>query len=59
MEKFKKLFTNSRLGIGAAIGGGLGYIMGSPTNEMDGVFAVIMVVALIVIVVENMFFAKK
>lgn len=53
----KKLFTNSRLGIGAAIGVTVGYMMNSA--ELDGIFAGVMVGTLIIVVVENMFFAKK
>ena len=53
MEKLKELFTNSRLGLGAAIGATTGYLMGSPTHELDGIFAVTMVVCIFVVIAEN------
>lgn len=56
MEKFKELFGNSRLGIGVAIGTTIGYLIGG--NDLDGIFGAVMVVSVIVVVVENMFFRK-
>lgn len=57
MEKFKEFFGNSRLGIGVAIGTTIGYLIGG--KELDGIFGAVMVMSLIVVVIENMFFRKK
>ena len=56
MEGLKKLFTNSRLGIGAAIGVTVGYLMGG--NELDGIFGAVMVGCAVIVIAENLFFAK-
>ena len=56
MKELKKLFTNSRLGIGAAIGLSLGYFM---DGDPGGYFGAVAFSTLIVVIVENRFFAKK
>lgn len=57
MEKFKELFGNSRLGIGVAIGTTVGYLIGG--KELDGIFGAAIVMSVIVVIVENMFFKTK
>ena len=57
MKEFKTLFKNSRLGLGAAIGTTIGYVVHG--IELDGVFGIVMVISLIVIVAENMILRSK
>ena len=57
MELLKELFTNSRLGLGAALGVTVGYLMGG--NDLDGIFGAVMVGCIIIVVIENMILKTK
>ncbi len=55
MKELKKLFNNSRIGIGSAIGISFGYIM---KPELEGMPLVVIAGTLMIVIVENLI-AKK
>lgn len=57
MKGLKKLFMNSRLGLGLVIGIFLGNLIGG--GSWDGGIAAALTLAVIGIIAENMFFAKS
>ena len=57
MKDFKNLFTNSRLGLGVAIGTTAGYLTSG--SDLDGIFGLVIVVSFLVIVAENMILRDK
>jgi hypothetical protein len=54
MKHLKKLFTNTKLSLGAAIGGFTGYLMGAPKEELGALVIVPIVICFGTAIVENM-----